>query len=173
LILSPFYQRISTWGGSFSRPVGSILLRGEFSYIPNLLFGTNDPDASSMVTGQNFLNYFIGIDIMVQKARVGFQFAQEKIFGDARLINRTDTDTVATVMIERTFLRDSLQCLIFADREFDQNDLWVRAEIGYRINSRVKCMFGSHSFTGNKTGRLGQFHDWNSFFMKIRYSFSA
>ena len=109
----------------------------------------------------------------MQKARLGFQFAHEIIFGDAHLLNREKFDNVITLLVERTFLRDSLHCLIFADKEFDQHDLWVRTEIDYRVNSKVKITFGSHIFTGRESGRLGIFHDWSSLLLKIRYSFSV
>ncbi|MBN1290336.1 MAG: hypothetical protein JXB48_00730, partial [Candidatus Latescibacteria bacterium] len=171
LIMTPFYQRISSWGGSFSRPLGTTLLRGEFSYIPDLLMETTETDVSKMIQGQDFLTYFLGMDYVVYKARIGFQFAQEIAFGDAELLYRNKVDNVLTLLLERTFLRDTLQCTIFADREFDQDDLWVRTEFGYRMNSKVKVMCGSHIFTGKESGHLGMFHDWSNVFVKLRYSF--
>ena len=109
----------------------------------------------------------------MQKARLGIQFAQEIIYGGAELLNRKNVDNVLTLLVERTFLRESMQCMVFADKEFNQHDLWVRTEIGYRVNRKVKITFGSHIFTGRKSGRLGQFHDWSNIFFKIRYSFSV
>jgi len=171
--LSPFYQRISTWGGSFSRPLGSLLLRGEFSYIPNLLLEAGNQASSSPLIARDFLSYFLGADFRVKKARLGIQFAQEVFFGDTALLNRKKIDNVLTLMLERTFLRESLQCLLFADSEFDQHDLWVRAELAYRMSDRFKITLGAHVFSGRENGRLGRFHDLSSILLKLRYSFSA
>ena len=173
LMLKPYYQRISTYGGNFSRPFKSVLFRGEFSYISDLHLETDNPMVNSMVSSNDFLTYFVGTDFQVKKTRIGFQLAQEMIFGDKELLNREKVDTVITLLIDRTFFRDSIQLLLFADKEFDHNDIWVKTEIGYRLNRLVKLTVGSHVFSGNESGRLGQFHDWTSIFCKVRYSFSV
>lgn len=171
--IMPFYQRISTWGGSFSRPLGSLLLRGEFSFIPNLQIETDNPVSSPPVVTRDFLTYFLGADFQIKKTRLGIQFAQEIISGNTDLLNRKKLDNVLTLMLERTFFRESLHCLLFADKEFDQHDLWVRAEFGYRISDRCKVTLGTHVFNGRENGRLGRFHDLSSISLKMRYSFSA
>jgi len=173
LILTPFHQRISTWGGNFSRPLGAVLFRGEFSYVPGMYFETTDPGVESMLVERDFFTYFLGVDFRVRKTRVGLQFAQELISGDTGALNRDDIDNVATVLVERSFLHDSMQLLVFADREFTQRDLWVRAEVGYRVKNNIRVTLGSHVFTGRESGRLGRFHDWNCLVLKARYSFSA
>jgi len=173
LVLTPFHQRISTWGGNFSRPLGPVLFRGEFSCVPGLYFETTDPGAESMLVERNFFTYFLGVDFRVRRTRIGVQFAQELISGDTGTLNRDDTDNVATVLVERYFLHDSVQFLVFADREFTQRDLWIRTEIGYRVRDNVRVTLGSHVFTGRESGRLGRFHDWNCLILKARYSFSV
>ena len=173
LMLKPYYQRISTWGGNLSRPFKSVLLRGEFSYVPGIQLETKNPAVNSMVGSHDFLACFIGADFQVRKTRIGFQLAQEKIFGDEDLLNREKTGTVMTFLVDRTFFRDSMQLLIFADREFDFNDTWVKTQIGYRVNRQVKVTAGSHVFSGNESGLLGRFHDWSSIYFRVRYSFST
>ena len=173
LELIPFYQRISTWGGSFSRPLGLILLRGELSYTPNLLLETTEPASSFPVITRDFLTYFLGADFRIKKARVGIQFAQEVIFGDAAFLNRKKLDNLLTLMVERTLIRESLYCLLFADGEFDHHDLWIRAELAYRVSDRFKVTLGTHVFTGRQNGRLGRFHELSSILLKLRYSFSV
>jgi len=171
--IRPFYQRISTWGGSFSRPLGSMLVRGEFSYVPGLLFESSDPRAAGMLARGDFLTYFLGADFRVHRLRLGFQFAQEIIFGSGSYLNRKKVDNVLTLLVERTFIHDALRCVVFADGEFNQRDLWLKAECDYRLSDRFKLTLGTHIFTGSKQGRLGRLHHWSNAFLKIRYSFSV
>jgi hypothetical protein len=170
LTVTPEYHRTTLAGGSFSMPVGSLILRAEGGYYWDRYFQTADPAIQDAVIKKDFINYALGIDYTFKGVRLSSQFIQEYIPDYEFQMNNDEFENMMTFLVKKDFLREKLWIELFAYWGLNNNDALIRPKITYSFADGFDVLLGANIFTGDN-GRFGQYDDNDMVFVKFKYSF--
>ncbi|NOZ03903.1 MAG: DUF1302 domain-containing protein [FCB group bacterium] len=170
--ITPVYDRINVYGGTFSTTVGSVVLRGEGAFYQNRNFYTADPRDGDRVVQKDFLNYMIGAEISPGNRFLSGQFVQEIIpdYDDQLVLNKT-TD-MGTILMTRTFFNETVKQELFLIYNFTDEDYLGRVRFYYYPSDGIEVIVGTDILGGKKKDTLfGQFDENDNFYLKVKYSF--
>ncbi len=170
LTVSPQYHRVSMAGGSFSKPVGRFVLRGEGGYYSGRYFQTTDPAVPDAVVKKNYLHYMAGIDFTIGGVNLSSQFIQEYILDYDAHIQNDEFETTMTFMANKDFFREKLRLELFAYTGFNNEDALIRPKITWDFADAFEVLGGANIFIGEE-GRFGQYSDNDMVYIKLKYSF--
>lgn len=166
----PRYHRLGVGGGSFSTTVGAFVLRGEGAYYGGKYFQTADVRATDSITEKNYLHYLVGLDFNIGDTHISSQFIQQAILDYDDLIVNDEFENTATVLISRTFLRETLKMELFSYIGLTNEDALIRPKLTYDFTDGFQLLLGANIFTGTD-GRFGQYDDNDMIYFKVKYSF--
>jgi len=170
ITLLPQHHRLSIGGGSFSMTVGAFVLRGEGAYYSGKYFQTNNPTAIDGITDKNYLHYLVGLDFNIGDTRISSQFIQQAILDYDDKITNDEFENTATVLVSRTFLRETLKMELFSYIGLTNEDALIRPKLTYDFTDGFQFLLGANIFTGNE-GRFGQYDNNDMLYFKVKYSF--
>ena len=166
----PRHHRLGVGGGSFSTTVGAFVLRGEGAYYGGKYFQTADVRATDSITEKNYLHYLVGLDFNIGNTHISSQFIQQAILDYDDLIVNDEFENTATVLISRTFLRETLKMELFSYIGLTNEDALIRPKLTYDFTDGFQLLLGANIFTGTD-GRFGQYDDNDMIYFKVKYSF--
>lgn len=170
ITVTPRHHRLTIGGGSFSTTLGPFVLRGESAYYAGKYFQTAASGATDGVVEKDYLHYLIGLDFTIGETRVSSQFVQQTITDyDEQLVN-AEFENTATLLISRTFLRETLKLELFSYIGLNNEDALIRPKISYDLTDGFQVVTGANLFTGSG-GWFGQYDQNDMFYFKIKYSF--
>ncbi|HCL00588.1 MAG TPA: hypothetical protein DHW42_10865 [Candidatus Marinimicrobia bacterium] len=170
ITLLPQHHRLSIGGGSFSTTVGAFVLRGEGAYYSGKYFLTDNPTAIDGITDKNYLHYLFGVDFNIGDTRISSQFIQQTILDYDEYLKNDEFENTATVLISRTFMRETLKIELFSYIGLTNEDALIRPKLTYDFTDGFQFLLGVNIFTG-KDGRFAQYDDNDMIYFKVRYSF--
>jgi len=170
LTVRPGHHRLMMGGGSFSLPVGGLVLRGEAAYYGGKYFQGTDPDISGGLLEKNYLHYMAGMDLTSGGWTLNAQFIQEYILNHEEAIRQDELIHTLTLMARKDYFREKLRVALFSYIGLNNGDALLRPSVSYDFADGFEVLFGVNLFLGDK-GRFGQFSDNDMLYTKIRYSF--
>lgn len=170
LTVRPDYHRTNMAGGSFSVPVGDLVIRGEGAFYDGRYFQTVSPTAADATIEKNFVHYMAGLDYTLGGVKLSTQFIQERVLDYEVSMNNDEVETTMTFLAKKDFFRERLWLELFAYVGLNNEDALIRPKVSYSVADGVDLQLGANLFTGN-TGRFGQYDDNDMLFMKLKYSF--
>ncbi|BDU51322.1 DUF1302 family protein [Haliovirga abyssi] len=171
LVVQPEYYRNKIIGGSFSKSVAGLILRGEGAlYIDKALQTKNILNEG--VVKKNDLNYMIGIDYNILGVNLSNQIIQEYIldYKDEDEVMQDKLKTTLTLNINDKFLRDTLFCQLFAYYNVETKDALIKTKVDYSLFDGFNIIGGGDIFVGD-SGPFGQFDNNDMIYTKVKYSF--
>lgn len=170
ITLLPQHHRLTVGGGSFSTTVGAFVLRGEGAYYSGKYFQTENPTATDGITEEDYLHYLVGLDFNIGDIRISSQFIQQAILDYDDQIANDEFENTATILVSRTFLRETLKMELFSYIGLSNEDALIRPKVTYDFTDGFQFLLGANIFTGNE-GRFGQYDNNDMLYFKVKYSF--
>ena len=170
LTVRPEYQRVTMGGGSFSLPLGGLVLRGEGAYYTGRHFQTANPMATGSKVQKDNLHYMAGLDYILGGVRLSAQFIQEYILDYDDAINNNEFENTMTFLAKKDFLREKLWLELFAYIGLNNGDALIRPKASYSLADGFELIAGANLFVGNE-GRFGQYDNNDMLYMKLKYNF--
>lgn len=170
LTVRPDYHRVSMGGGSFSIPLGDLVIRAEGAYYTGRNFQTTSSTAPDATIEKDYLHYMAGIDYTLGGVKLSAQFIQENILNYETGIYNNEIESTMTFLAKKDFLRERLWVELFAYVGLNNSDALIRPKVSYAFADGFDIQTGANLFTGDK-GRFGQYNDNDMLYMKLKYSF--
>ena len=170
ITVTPRHHRLGICGGSFSTTLGPVVLRGESAYYSGKYFQTEDMTATDGLTEKNYLHYLMGVDFNIGEFLISTQFIQQAILDYDDDIVNDEFENTATVLLSRTFLRETLKLELFSYIGLNNKDALIRPKLTYDFTDGFQFLLGANIFTGAE-GRFGQYDDNDMIYLKVKYSF--
>jgi len=155
LTVRPEHHRVAMAGGSFSLPVGPLIIRGEGGYYSGRNFQTENPAAKDALTEKDNLHYMAGIDYTLAGIKLSVQFIQENILDYDPEIQNDEFDNTMTFLAKKDFFREKLWVELFSYIGFNNEDALIRPKVTWSFDDGFDILAGANIFTGNR-GRFGQ-----------------
>lgn len=154
----PRFERNYIAGGTFSRSVGSLTIRGEAIHTGHRAYTTVDPGERDGILRRNELSYVLGLDWFgTRDWFLSGQLFQTVILDREQGMIRDGRDTTLTVMARRTLWNDRLRLEVIALYGAHHADGLVRPRVEYQIDDRSRIWVGGDVFFGSTRGVFGQF----------------
>lgn len=175
LIITPEHKRLPVAGGSFSAPVGPVVLRGEGAYYWGKYFNTINPALNNGVIQKDYIHYMLGIDFTLFDINLSTQFIQRVIMNYEDIIQPTvlfkgEVNNMMTFLANYSMLNETLTLEIFSYYDFEYSDALIKPRILYDYSDSINLQFGANIFTGTE-GLFGQYNKNDMIYGKIIYSF--
>jgi hypothetical protein len=165
LLIIPKHHRLALGGASFSTEIKGFILRGEGAFYYDKYFQTIDA-----LVKKNHINYVAGIDKTFGDWKISGQFIQKIILDYAENIKNDKVDNLATLMINRTLMREQLRLELFSYIGVNNVDAFIRFRSYYFPVDGTSVELGTNIFVGNK-GNFGQYNKNNMIYARVKYSF--
>lgn len=170
LNVRPEYHRVNMGGGSFSVPIGDLVIRGEGAWYDGRLFQTSNPAYSDATIEKNFVNYMAGVDYTIGGVKLSAQYIRESIMGYESGITNREHVNMLTFLAKKDFFREKVWLEIFSYVGLDDEDALIRPRISYTFADGYDIQAGANLFVG-ETGRFGQYNNNDMLYFKFKYSF--
>lgn len=170
LTVRPEYHRVNMAGGSFSLPIGEMVIRGEGACYDGRYFQTSAPARTDATIAKNNLHYMAGLDFSLAGIKLSTQFIQERILDYEPGIQNDEVETTMTFLAKKDFLREKLWVELFAYVGLNNMDALIRPKLSYSLADGMEIQAGANIFTGT-SGRFGQYDANDMLYTKIRYNF--
>jgi hypothetical protein len=166
----PEYHRLSMAGGSFSLPLGPLVIRSEGGYYSGKYLQTELPTAVDATIKKDYLHYMTGLDFTLAGVRLSTQFIQEFIPDYDEGIRNDQFESTMTFLAKKDFLREKLWVELFAYAGLNARDALIRPKVSYSFADGFDIQAGANIFTGNE-GRFGQYNANDMLYAKLKFSF--
>lgn len=170
LTVRPDYHRVEMGGGSFSIPLGDLVVRGEGAYYQGRNFQTSSINSMDATIEKDYLHYMAGIDYTLAGVKLSAQLIQENILEYEDGILNDEIETTMTFLAKKDFFREKLWVELFAYVGFNNEDALVRPKVSYAFADGFDLQLGANVFTGTQ-GRFGQYDNNDMVYFKAKYSF--
>lgn len=170
LTARPEYHRVLMAGGSFSLPVGPLVLRSELGYYNGRYFQTNAPSAKDGTIKKDFLHYMAGLDYNLAGIVLSTQFIQEVVPDYEDDMLNDQFETTMTFLATKDFFREKLWIEFFSYVGLTTKDALIRPKLTYSFADGFDIQAGANIFTGSE-GRFGQFNANDMLYAKVKFSF--
>ncbi|MBN1602631.1 MAG: hypothetical protein JW915_13565 [Chitinispirillaceae bacterium] len=170
ITVTPRHHRLSVVGAAFSMPLGDFVIRGDGAWYAGKRYATVDPRVTDGLVEKQYVNYLLGGDYTVWETRLSAQFIQRIILDHCSLMAEDKVDNMATLLINRKFLRETLTLELFSYIGLNERDALVRPRIMYDFADGFQLQLGANIFAGDE-GRFGQFDNNDMAYLKIKFSF--
>lgn len=168
--VTPRHHRLTVGGAAFSTLLGEAVFRGEGAWYGGKYFSSNSPADVDGVVEKNYVNYLTGLDCTIWETRFSGQFIQTIILDYESGIRQREFENMATMLVRRDFLRETLTLELFAYIGLDQPDALLRPRVVYDIADGFEIQAGVNLFLG-EAGRFGTFDENDMVYMKTKFSF--
>ena len=170
IIARPAYHRLSMAGGSFSLPIGPLVIRSEGGYYAGRYFQTETPSFADANVRKDYLHYMAGLDFTVAGIRLSTQIIQEFIPDYEEGMLNDEIETTMTFLAKKDFLREKLWIEFFTYAGINTSDALIRPKLTWSFADGFDIQAGANIFTGDE-GRFGQFNANDMLYAKLKFSF--
>lgn len=170
IIARPEYHRLLMAGGSFSLPIGPLVIRSEGGYYAGRYFQTETPSFADATVRKDYLHYMAGLDFTLAGIRLSTQFIQEFIPDYEPGILNDQFETTITFLAKKDFLREKLWIELFTYAGINTSDALIRPKLTWSFADGFDIQAGANIFTGDE-GRFGQFSANDMLYAKLKFSF--
>ncbi|SHG26189.1 hypothetical protein SAMN02745206_03571 [Desulfacinum infernum DSM 9756] len=172
LIIEPSYRRLHILGGTFSKPVGETVFKGEMVLNLGKYFSTHDPMDSRGVTKKNSLDYLLALDRTIWgRLDCNVQWLQHIVLDHESSLIEKKTRSYVSTWFKTDFLDGRLEPEFFFVFGLDRGDLLLRPKMSFRWGGRWKVTVGMDVFEGSSDGDFGRFDSKDRVYAEISRSF--
>jgi|SRR5690554_2517164 len=143
LVMVPEHHRLTMVGGSLSTALGPFVVRIEGAYLNGKYFGASDPLASDGTLQKDQVKFLLAGDYALGDYLLSLQVMEEIILDYEQGINKEEYTELVSLLISRSFLRETLstEVTFYYDQAHEQ--LLVRPRIGYDLSDQVNFKGGA------------------------------
>ena len=189
----PRYERLHIFGGTFTGPLGQVVLSGEAAYVAGKYFGTlfgRFNPVTGVVDGGNTLQlnlgelqrdyakYALSADFRLFKTDFSLQIQQQYIFAYQPEIIQDRFDTILGAFARQEGLYGRLTAELLLIYFINDKEIMIRPKGTYQLTDAFKIAVGADIFEGTIGGPLpGEFHFAGFFknndrvYLELIYSF--
>lgn len=171
LQFTPRHDRIQQVGATFSKDLGTMVLKGETVYSSGRKFNTARPGAADGLFESDTLDYALGLDIPIADIwRVNTQvFGRRNLSLDPFTAMKSN-ESGATLLVNRHF-GDRVEAEILLVTGFNRGDYMARPKLIWRFDPAWRMQVGVDVFGGKREGLFGRFDDSDRAYLEMRRSF--
>ncbi|ATE60949.1 DUF1302 family protein [Thauera sinica] len=162
------HDRIRQVGGTFSKDLGSFVLKGEVVHTRGRGTNTLDPLGRLGVVKTDMLDYAIGVDIPVEDVwRFNVQYFA-RVLDDHHPDMQVDREERgATFQVVRD-LGNQMEAEFLAASSLNRHDLMLRPKLTWKFAPAWRGIVGLDIFEGRPTGMFGRFDDRDRVYVEVR-----
>lgn len=162
------HDRIRQAGGTFSKDMGSFVLKGEAVHTSGRGINTLDPAGRLGVVKTDMIDYAIGVDIPVDDVwRFNVQYFA-RVLDEHRPGMQTDKEERgATFQVVRD-LGHQLEGEFLAASSLNRHDLMLRPKLTWKFAPAWRGVLGADIFEGRPNGMFGRFDDRDRVYVELR-----
>lgn len=172
LSVTPEYNRVHLFGGTFARAFGPLTLRGELGYTLGREYAVRDPRDPDGVGTSNAMGSVVGLDWAgFEHWFVSFQTFVDRVTDAPGPLFQPRTDTTSTLFLRRLGWNDTLALELRWLTNVNDGDGLLRPKVSYDINDRVTVWGGVDLFYGDRAGIFGEFDHNDRAVLGVKYGF--
>jgi len=170
-VLQPTHFKIWQAGGTVSKDLGFVAVKGEAIYTKDRMFSSLDPANPTGLVAQNTLDSALGIDIPLPKdSRVNLQWLQRSFTNHASFTIFDRVENAVSALI--TFPKISkVQPEMLLIQSTNRNDRLLSLKLRWSVVPNLKVIAGADIFHGPPLGLFGQFDNKDRVYIDAVYSF--
>ena len=169
LTATPIYDRQTTYGASFAKPVGGIVFRGELAYASGVAWNAapaGPPEERIIEEGK--FSYVVAADWRgIENTLLSLQYFQDRAFVGSKPLLRPKNDNFITFYARHETLQDRLTVDFQWLTNLNDGDGLLRPKIRYELSDSLRFMVGGDWFYGNRQGVFGEFRNVSRAYLRI------
>jgi hypothetical protein len=170
-LLVPEHHRLAMTGIDFSKPLGSLVVRGEGAFFSGELIPTKMEGLSNHLKASSVVRYLVGIDWYPgYDWTVTGQFSHTAILGFDHMLEGEQHHLLATLGISKNVLRSTLSLSTFGYVDLSYQGYFNRTSLEYSLSDQIRLAAGIDLFGGDG-GMFGMYQDNSEVWIKVKYSF--
>lgn len=168
---TPRHERIGQVGATFSKDLGSLVLKGEAVYAEGRRFNTARAGAAEGLFDTDTLDYALGADVPIGDTwRINFQVFGRRHFSSDAGASLDPNESGGTFLVNRRF-GDDVEFELLVVAGFNRGDYMARPKAVWRFMPDWRLTAGVDAFVGNHEGLFGRFDDSDRAYVDVRRSF--
>ena len=171
-VFQPRYDRIWQAGGTVSKDLGEMVLRGEAVYASGQGYSVGDPSVPQGVVQRSTLDYIVSVEFPLPgDTRLNVQGFQRAFFdgGGGGLLIKSD-GFGASVFLS-TKVSATVEPQILWIQNFKDAGGLIRPRLNWYFAKNATMGFGVDIFTGPNDGYFGRYNNRDRVYSEVRYDF--
>jgi hypothetical protein len=173
------FDRIHLAGGSFARPLGSWVLRGELAWIDGRRFAVapqalpaallRAPGERGLAERSNFLG-LLGADVSGNWSFLSVQLYTDQVGGGVDPLARDRRESIATLFAWRDWRNGALRLQLLSFYHLDEQTWLHQPRVTYQLNDVLSVSLGADLVeTESPNAFFGQFHATDRLLTTFKY----
>jgi hypothetical protein len=164
------HDSITQIGGTFSKDLGSFVLKGEGVVTSGRRFSVNRMDVPGSVAMKNTLDYAIGIDYpLPEDTRLNVQFIQRVVANhDPSMGSKQFESAVSGLLSGKVF--PNVEAQILAVGSLNRGDFMVSPQVTWTFQN-WQAIAGTEIYHGSPQGLFGRYGSNDRAFAEVKYAF--
>ena len=169
----PRYRRAHLIGGSFSKDLEQIVLKGELVVNPQQHLAILDATDADGIVERPVVDYVVGVDVNTfDRLDINIQLMQRIIHDfDERLFGENDWRTHLSVWLSTELWGGKVEPECLAIIGLTEEDLLLRPQVKVNLTSAWQWRIGMDLLHGEASGLFGRFNTKSRLFTELRYHF--
>jgi hypothetical protein len=172
-VFTPRYERMHSYGATFSKEAGEAVWRGEMVYNHKAHFSIFDAADSDGIVDKDVLEYLLSFDYtLFGSLETNFQLMQRYLFDyDSRLANEHRVRNSFSVWFKKSFMDGDLDAELLVLSSLMEEDFMWRPSLTYKFAPDWQWKVGLDAFSGVKDGIFGKFRTKSRIYSELNYYF--
>lgn len=164
------HDRISQLGATFSKDVGTFVLKGEAVHTDGRRYMSTDPAAPLGVKPSSAIDYVVGVDIPRGEWRLNAQIFGRQMLDHDPSFPFDRSETGYTLLFNRQ-LGSRFEVEAMYASSFNRSDYMLRPRVVWNIMQQWRAAFGLDLFGGSEHGVFGRYRNNDRVYLETRYWF--
>jgi len=170
-ILIPEHHRLMMTGFDLSKPMGSLVIRGEGAFFRGEQYPSEMNGMSNHLIRKNVVRTLVGLDWYPGADwTITGQFSHACILEFEQEMDCNRHNVLATLGISKKMLRSTLSLSTFGYMDLTTLGFFNRTSIDYSLSDQIHLCTGVDLFGGDG-GMFGLYKDNSEVWIKVKYSF--
>ena len=167
----PRYDRIWQAGGTLSKDLGEMVLRGEIVYTKGQGFSVADLTAPQSVVERSTFDYIVGLEFSLPRdTRVNVQ-AFQRVYSGGHGDLAIQNGSPGASLFVTTKLTDTLEPQVLWIQYLNDGGGLIRPRLNWHAAPNLVVSAGVDIFTGPSDGYFGRYNNRDRVYTEFRYSF--
>jgi len=169
---APAYRRAHYFGGSFSKEVRDIVLKGELLINPAAFLTTNDTTDPDGIVTRGTVDYVLGADYTwFGRIETNVQLLQRFIVNHPRLLEEDRWRTHVSFRVKTDLFNNKVEPELLVMAGLTETDFLYRPKIAFHLTDALSWQVGADIFQGHRTGLFGRFNEKSRLYTELTYHF--
>jgi hypothetical protein len=168
----PKYRRAHRLGGSFSKAIRDVVLKGELLVTPKQHLVTYDATDTDGILRRTTVDYLIGADYtFFGQVDANVQLMQRLIADHADLMEEDDVRSHLSVWLKTEFLNKKIKPELLVITGLTEPDVLYRPKVTVTLTPHLEATIGADIFQGRPSGLFGRFDNSSRLYTQLTYYF--